>query len=122
MGFINLWCLRVAKGQSADVLKGIAFQQKSLRNFGYALVLTIIVTGIWQVVDLDGKASLHGWFDAKLVFAAIWLMAYIAMRMSVSQITERGTKTLAVRVSVLAHISWVSAAIAMFCAVMAFAT
>jgi hypothetical protein len=121
VGFINLWCLRVAKGQSADILKGIAFQQKSLRNFGYALVLTILVTGIWQMINMGGMVGLHVWFDAKLVFAAIWLIAYIAMRMSVSQMTEPGKKSLAARVNVLAHISWVSAAIAMFCAVMAFA-
>lgn len=121
VGFINLWCLRVAKGQSADILKGIAFQQKSLRNFGYALVLTIVVTGIWQVVNLGGLVGQHMWFDAKLAFAAIWLIAYIAMRINVSQMTESGTKSLATRVSLLAHISWVSAALAMFCAVMAFA-
>ncbi len=122
VGFINLWCLRVAKGQSVDVLKGIAFQQKSLRNFGYGLVSTILVTGIWQVVNLGGKIGHQLWFDAKLAFAAIWLIAYIAMRMSVSEMTETGKSTLALRVSVLAHVSWISAAIAMFCAVMAFAT
>ena len=70
VGFINLWCLRVAKGQSADILKVIAFQQKSLRNFGYGLVLTIVVTGIWQIINLGGMVGLHGWLDAKLFFAA----------------------------------------------------
>ena len=122
VGFINLWCLYVAKGQPVEILKGIAFQQKSLRNFGYGLVITIGVTGILQLVNSGGLVGVHGWFDAKLFFAAIWLIAYIAMRISVAQIAEQGTISSTLRVRMLAHISWVSAAIAMFCAVMAFAS
>ena len=122
VGFINLWGLRIGKGQSADILKCIAFQQKSLRNVGYSLVLIIIVTGIWQVLNLGSMSGLRGWFHVKMAFVAIWLLAYVGMRMSVGQMARSGNMALAARIGLLAHLSWVAAAIAMFCAVMAFAT
>ena len=122
VGFVNLWSLRVGKNQSIDVLEAIAFQQKSLRNFGYGLVLIILGTGIWQVVNLGGISSQNSWFHAKLAFVAIWLMAYFAMRISVAQLRDSRDGAHSFRINMLAHISWISAAIAMFCAVMAFAT
>ena len=95
VGFINLWGLRISKGQSADILKCIALQQKALRNVGYSLVLIIIVTGIWQVINLGGMTGLRGWFHVKMAFVAIWLLAYVGMRMSVGQMTRSGNMALA---------------------------
>mgnify|MGYP001796628662 CR=1 FL=1 len=122
VGFINLWGLRFAQKQSQEVLQGIAFQQLSLRKVGYVLVLTIVITGLWQIVNSGGATGVPGWFHTKMAFVVIWLSAYAAIRFYVNKMHKLKNKELGSRIRLLAHISWSSAAAAMFCAVMAFAS
>lgn len=121
VGFINLWGLWAGRGQSADILKGIAFQQRSLRKVGYIIVSTIFITGIWATLDLGGFSAMRWWFHAKLFFVMLWLVAYAAMRLTISKMVTSGDVTLARRINLLAHLAWTSAALAMLGSVMAFA-
>lgn len=121
IGFSNNWALIVGKGQPVEIQKGMAFLRHSLRYVGDGLVLTILVTGIWQLVRLGGMGNVNGWFQAKMVFVTIFVLAYGAMRYTASQMMKTKNMALVPRVVLFARIAWPSMVGAMFCAVMTFA-
>ena len=121
VGFSNLYGLYIGKSQPPEINKGMAFLRTSLRIPMDVVVLFILLSGGILLYILGGSAGLNGWFQVKMVAVLVFLVGYVFMRYTVGQMMKTGNMALAGRVGNIARVTWVSAVIAMLCAVMTFA-
>ena len=121
VGFSNLYGLYIGKGQPPEINKGMAFLRTALRVPMDVVVLFILLSGGILLYMQGGPAGLSGWFQVKMIAVLVFLASYVFMRYTVVQMMKSGNMALAGRIGNVARVTWASAVIAMFSAVMAFA-
>ena len=121
IGFTNLINMRVSKGQTGDVAKGLGLHRMAVRPYGDIFVGLFLVTGILLVVNMGGTAGLNSWFHVKMAAVVILVLCYIGIRYTVSQMMKSGNMALMARVKTFAHIAITASVVAVICAVLTFA-
>ena len=122
IGFTNLVNMRVARGQSGDIAKGLMMHRMSMLPYGDAVFVTILVTGALLLYSIGGPTGLPAAFNIKMLFVLIWVVAYVLMRLTVRQLKATGNMALAKRLGLLAHVLVTAVVAALICAVLTFAT
>ena len=120
-GFSNLINLRVSKGQTGDVAKGLGLMRMALRPYGDFFAATIVVTGVLLLWTIGGTTGLNGWFSVKMAAVIVFVLSYIGVRLTGIQMMKSGNMALMTRVGLLAHVAVAGAVIALVCAVLTFA-
>jgi uncharacterized membrane protein len=122
IGFTNLVNMRVAKGQTGDIAKGLMMHRMAMLVYGDIFVAGILVTGGLLLWAIGGEAGLNAWFHVKMAAVLVWLICYVALRLTIRQIVKTGNMALASRIRIFAHVAITAATAALICAVMTFAT
>jgi uncharacterized membrane protein len=119
ISFSNLVNLRVSKGQTGDIAKGLGMQRMAMRQIADGVVAGILITGgllLWEL----GTVGLSGWFHLKMAFVAILVASYVTVRLTAGQMVRTGNMALFDRIRNFATVAWVAAVAALICAVLAF--
>jgi hypothetical protein len=117
----NIVGFRVAKNLGGDKALGIAAHRESLIPYGDIFFVTIIASGLILLWGIGGTHGLSPWFHAKLGFVAVWVVAYILMRLRIMKFLSNRDMTLIGLIRTYAHVAIGAATVALICAVMAFA-
>ncbi len=118
MSFSNFVNIRLAKGQSGDIAKGLALQRRTMARFGDVVIALIWVSGLallWAVAP-----ELSGWFHAKLGFVVLLTASHAMARRTGLEIARSGNAALLSRLELFAAGVWLSALAAILLAVIAF--
>lgn len=121
-GFANFVGLYTGRGQAPEIVNGIAFQRGKLVRFLDVSLLMILITGGLLLSNLGGSSGLNGWFQIKMTAVVIWVVGFVVLRVTVSQMMKTGNMGLMPRANVAAHVSWIAAVTALVCAVLTFAS
>ena len=119
ISFSNLVNLKVSKGQTGDIAKGLGMQRMALRQISDGVVAGILITGgllLWEI----GPSGLSPWFQVKMSFVLILVASYVIVRLTAGQMIRTGDMALFDRIRKFATIAWVAAVAALVCAVLTF--
>ncbi len=122
IGVTNLINMRVARTQTGDIAKGLMMHRMAMLPYGDAVFVTILVTGGLLLWAIGGPTGLPQAFNIKMIFVVIWVLAYVAMRLTVRQLKATGNMALVKRLGMLAQILLTAVVAAIICAVLTFAT
>ena len=119
IGFANLVNLRVSKGQAGDIVKGLRMHRMAVNI--YMVVGAVIILASGGLLLSQMGASPGGWFHVKMAAVLVWLVAIVVVQVTIRQLMKSGNMALMARIGMSAHIAVVAMAVALVCAVMAFA-
>ncbi len=121
IGFSNIVGFRVAKSLGGDKAQGISAHRESLIPYGDIFFVTLIASGLVLLWSVSGAGSLGPWFHAKMAFVAIWVLAYVLMRLRIMTFLASRDVSLVSLIRTYLHVVVGAATVALICAVMAFA-
>jgi uncharacterized membrane protein len=119
MSFSNFVNVRLAKGQTGDIAKGLALQRRTMARIGDAVIALIWVSGLallWVAAP-----EISGWFHAKLGFVVLLTLSHAMARRTGIEIARSGNTGLLSRLELYSAGVWISALAAILLAVVAFA-
>jgi uncharacterized membrane protein len=119
IGFANLVNLRISKGQTGDVAKGLRMHRMAVNIYMVVGAIIILASGGLLLAQLG--ASPGGWFHVKMAAVLVWLVAIVVIQVTIRQMMKSGNMALITRIGTFAHIAVAAMAIALVCAVLAFA-
>ncbi len=122
IGFSNIVGFRVAKGLGGDKAAGIAAQREALIRYVDIFVVVILASGLGLLWAIGGGAGLPIWFHIKLAAVAVWLLAYILMRLRIRKFLASRDMSLVALIRTYSHVGIGAATLALIFAVMTFAT
>jgi uncharacterized membrane protein len=120
IGFSNLVGFRVAGQVGGDMAKGIAKHRETLIPYVDVFYVTIVGSGLVLLFNLGGAAGLGPWFHAKLAAVALWVAAYVVMRLRVRKFLASRDMALVPMIRILAQVAITAATLALIFAVMTF--
>lgn len=120
IGFSNLVGFRVAKKLGGDKALGIAAHRESLIPYGDIFVVLVLLSGLTMLWAIGGGRGLPVWFQIKMGAVAIWLLAYILMRLRIRKFLASRDMSLLSLVRTYAHVAITSAVLALVFAVLTF--
>jgi hypothetical protein len=121
VGVANIVSFRVSRNSTGDVAKGVAKAREATLIYSDIFVTLLVLAGLGLLWDRGGMAGLSVWFHIKMAAVVIWLVSFITMRLIIARYLKSRDAALMPRIRMLAHVAITGAAVAMFCAVMAFA-
>ncbi len=121
IGMSNFLNMRVAKGQTGDIAKGLAMHRIAMLRYTDIAIASILVSGMLLVWSIGGvEAAPKPWFSLKMIAVLLVILSYGGMRYTIGQMLRTGNMKLGARVALLSPILSLSAIAAVICAVMAF--
>jgi uncharacterized membrane protein len=115
--FINV---RLALPWTDHFAKGLALQRRTIARMGDSVILLIWISGallLWQ----RGMTGLPQAFHIKLLFVVLLTVFHGLARMTGEKMRLEGTTAALPRLGMFIFLGWLSAVVALFCAVWAFA-
>lgn len=122
MGFSNIVGFRVARKLGGEKAMGIAAHREALLPYADIFVVLVPVSGLTMLWLIGGGQGLPIWFQIKMGAVAIWLLAYILMRLRIRKFLASRDMSLLGLIRTYAHIAVSGAALALIFAVLTFAT
>ena len=118
MSFANLVNLKLAAAETADRRAALAGLRRVLSRFGDGIIAIIWLTGLalWWLTGTD----LSGFFLVKILLVIILTGCHAAARLTAGTIARAGPASLSARLLPLTAAMWLSALLAIACAVLAF--
>ena len=122
IGFSNLVGFRVAKKLGGDKALGIAAHREALIPYADVFVVLVLLSGLSMLWTIGGGQGLPVWFHIKMGAVAIWLLAYILMRLRIRKFLASRDMSLLGLIRTYAHVAIAAAGLALVFAVLTFAT
>lgn len=116
--FINA---RLALGQTGEMAKGLGLQRRTIARFGDGVILLIWVTGGLLLWQRGGMAGLPPTFHVKLLFVVLLTVFHGLSRMTGERMLRAGNMAALPRLGGFILGGWLSAVVALVCAVLVFA-
>jgi uncharacterized membrane protein len=116
--FINA---RLALGQTGDMAKGLGLHRATIARFGDVVIALIWITGGLLIWQRGGMAGLPPAFHVKLLFVILLTVFHGLGRMTAGKMRREGNMAALPRLGWFILGGWVSAVVALVCAVLAFA-
>jgi uncharacterized membrane protein len=116
--FINA---RLAIGQSGDVAKGLGLHRATIARFGDGVIALIWITGALLLWLRGGMAGLPPAFHVKLLFVILLTVFHGLGRMTAGKMRREASMAALPRLGWFILGGWLSAVVALACAVVAFA-
>ncbi len=120
IAFSNVVNLRLAKAQTGDVAKGLALQRAALHKYTDIAFVVLLASGGLLLQALGGSANLGIWFHVKMACVVVYVVSYVAARVTVQQIKKTGNVSLLRRVTLCVHLALTGALLAIVFAVLTF--
>lgn len=120
IGMSNFLNMRVARGQSGDIAKGLAMHRVAMVRYTDIAIATILVSGLLLVLAAGGVSATAPWFTIKMLAVVVLVLCYGGMRYTMGEMKRTGNMALAARIGQLSPILSGAAAITVVCAVLAF--
>jgi hypothetical protein len=122
IGFSNLVGFRVAKKLGGDKALGIAAHREALIRYADIIVALVVASGLSLLWAIGGGQGLPVWFHIKMAAVALWLLAYILMRLRIRKFMAGRDMSLLALIRTYAHVAITGATLALVFAVLTFAT
>jgi uncharacterized membrane protein len=120
IGMSNIVGFRVARNVGGEKALGIAALREALIPYADVFVLLVLVSGLTMFWAIGGGQGLPIWFHIKMAAVAIWLLAYILMRLRIRKFLANRDMSLLKLVRTYAHVAITAAALALIFAVLTF--
>ncbi len=121
ISFANIVGFRVARKLGGEKAGGIAALREALIPYADIFVVLILASGLAMLWAIGGGQGLPVWFHIKMGAVAIWLLAYILMRLRIRKFLVSRDMTLLGLIRAYAHVAITAAVLALIFAVMTFA-
>ena len=121
VGVANIVSFRVGRKLAGEAALGVAKSREATLIYSDIFTTLIVVAGLGLLWNRGGMADLGLWFHLKLGAILLWLASFIIMRVTIARYLRKRDAAALPRIRLLAHTAITGAALAMFCAVMAFA-
>ena len=122
MGFSNIVGFRVARGLGGEKAQGIAALREALIPYADIFVILILASGLALLWAIGGASGLPVWFHIKMAAVAVWLLAYILMRLRIRKFLASRDMSLLGLIRSYAHVAIGAATLAVIFAVLTFAS
>ena len=120
ISFSNLVGFRVAKGLGGEKAMGIAAHRESLIPYGDTFFVLIILSGVTMLWAIGGPSGLKFWFQFKMVAVAVWIIAYVLMRLRIRKFLATRDMSLVALIRTYAHVVITAVVLAVIFAVLTF--
>ena len=120
IGFSNIVGFRVAKNLGGEKAMGIAAHREALLPYADIFVGLVLVSGLTMLWSIGGGQGLPIWFHIKMGAVAIWLLAYILMRLRIRKFLATRDMSLLKLIRTYAHIIITAVVLAVIFAVLTF--
>jgi uncharacterized membrane protein len=121
VGFSNIVGFRVARNAGGEKALGIAAHREALIPYADIFVVLILVSGLAMLWAIGGAQGLPVWFHIKMAAVAVWILAYVVMRLRIRKFLANRDMSLLGLIRTYAHVAISAAALALICAVLTFA-
>lgn len=121
IGFSNIVGLRVARKLGGEKAMGIAAHREALIPYADVFVVLVLVSGLLMLWAIGGGQGLPVWFFIKMGAVAIWLLAYVLMRLRIRKFLASRDMSLLGLIRTYAHVGITAAVLALVFAVLTFA-
>jgi hypothetical protein len=121
IGFSNIVGFRVARNLGGEKALGIAAQREALIPYADIFVVLILISGLTMLWAIGGGQGLPIWFHIKMGAVAIWILAYILMRLRIRKFLATRDMSLLALIRNYAHVAITAATLALVFAVLTFA-
>jgi hypothetical protein len=121
VGFSNIVGFRVARTLGGDKAAGIAALREALLPYVDVFFVLILASGLAMLGAIGGAKGLPVWFHIKMAAVAVWVLAYILMRLRIRKFLASRDMSLIGLVRTYAHVGIGAATLALVFAVMTFA-
>lgn len=118
MSFANLLNLKLAAAETGDRRAALAGLRRVLSRFGDGIIAIIWLTGV--ALWWHAGTSLAGYFLLKVLLVIVLTACHAGARLTAGTIARGGPASLSARLLPLAAGVWLSAVLAIACAVLAF--
>ena len=122
IGFSNIVGFRVARTAGGEKALGIAAHREALIPYADILVVLVLASGLTLLWAIGGAQGLSVWFHIKMAAVAVWILAYILMRLRIRKFLANRDMSLLGLIRAYAHVAISAAVLALICAVLTFAT
>jgi len=122
IGFSNIVGFRVARTVGGEKAQGIAAHREALIPYADLLVVLVLASGLSLLWAIGGAQGLPVWFHIKMAAVAVWILAYILMRLRIRKFLANRDMSLLGLIRTYAHVGISAAVLALICAVLTFAT
>ena len=120
IGFSNIVGFRVAKNLGGEKAMGIAAHREALLPYADIFVGLVLISGLTMLWSIGGGQGLPIWFHIKMGAVAIWLLAYILMRLRIRKFLTSRNMSLLGLIRTYAHVAITAAVLALVFAVLTF--
>ena len=120
IGMSNFLNMRVAKGQTGDIAKGLAMHRMAMLRYTDIAIAAILVSGVLLIWVVGGVFAAAPWFTVKMVAVALLVLAYGGMRYTIGQMMRTENMALGARIALLSPVLSLAAIASVSCAVLAF--
>ncbi len=120
VGFSNLVGFRLARKLGGEKAMGIAAHREALIRYVDIFVVLVLASGLTMLWAIGGAQGLPIWFHIKMGAVAIWLLAYILMRLRIRKFLASRDMSLLRLIGTYAHVAVTAAVLALIFAVLTF--
>ena len=120
IGVSNLVGFRVARNIGGEKASGIASLREALIPYADVFVVLVLASGLTMLWAIGGGQGLPVWFHIKMGAVAVWLLAYILMRLRIRKFLASRDLSLLKLVRAYAHVAITAATLALIFAVLTF--
>ena len=120
VGFSNLVGFRLARKLGGEKAMGIAAHREALIRYVDIFVVLVLASGLTMLWAIGGAQGLPIWFHIKMGAVAIWVVAYILMRLRIRNFLVSRDMSLLRLIGAYAHVAITAAVLALIFAVLTF--